>query len=89
MTKLPIEDEQLEYKKSTAEIKEATDSITSILNKHQSGELYFGVKPNGDVIGQQVSEKTLREVSQAIRDRIEPRISPWVTLEMIEDYECI
>jgi len=89
MVKLPIENEQLEYKKSTAELKDATDSIAAILNKHQSGVLYFGVKPNGEVVGQQVSEKTLREVSQAIRDRIEPRISPQITLEKIEDFDCI
>jgi ATP-dependent DNA helicase RecG len=89
MAKLPIEDEQLEYKKSTAELKSATDSIVAILNKHQSGVLYFGVKPNGDVVGQQVSDKTLREVSQAIRDRIEPRISPQVMRERVDALDCI
>jgi ATP-dependent DNA helicase RecG len=89
MTTLDIETEQLEYKKSTAEVKEATDSIAAILNKHQSGVLYFGVKPNGEVIGQQVSEKTLREVSQAIRNRIEPRISPQISHEAIGTTTCI
>jgi ATP-dependent DNA helicase RecG len=89
MVTLDIETEQIEYKKSTAEIKEATDSIAAILNKHQGGVLYFGVKPNGDVIGQQVSEKTLREISQAIRDRVEPRISPQITREIIGEHTCI
>lgn len=31
----------------------------SYLNKHGVGTLYFGVKPNGDVIGQEVSESSL------------------------------
>jgi len=46
------ETETKEYKKSTGEIKEAIFSIAAILNKHQKGELYFGVKNDGVVIGQ-------------------------------------
>lgn len=48
---LGIETELLEFKKSTGELKEAMNSISAILNKHQHGELYFGVKPDGTVIG--------------------------------------
>ena len=43
---LGIETETLEFKKSTGELKEAVQSICAILNKHQHGELYFGVKPD-------------------------------------------
>ena len=46
------ETEMLEFKKTTGEMKEAMISISSILNKHGIGTLYFGVKPNGDVCGQ-------------------------------------
>ena len=70
------ETETLEFKKSTGEMKEAMVSISSILNKHGIGTLYFGVKPNGDVIGQEVSDKTLREISQAISEHIRPQIYP-------------
>lgn len=42
----------IEFKKSTSETKEGIISISSILNKHKNGTLYFGVKDNGDVIGQ-------------------------------------
>lgn len=38
-----METETLEYKKTTGEMKEAVISIASILNKHQKGELYFGI----------------------------------------------
>ena len=48
---LGIETETLEFKKSTGELKEAMNSISAILNKHQQGEIYFGVKPDGTVIG--------------------------------------
>ena len=44
---LGIETETLEFKKSTGELKEAMNSISAILNKHQQGEIYFGVKPDG------------------------------------------
>lgn len=63
------ETEQVEFKKSTGELKEAVISIAAILNKHGSGDLYFGVKNNGDVIGQDITDKTTREVSQAIGSR--------------------
>lgn len=68
------ENEQVEYKKSTGELKEGIVSICSILNKHGSGDLYFGIKNNGDVIGQKIGESTLRDVSRAIRENIKPAI---------------
>jgi hypothetical protein len=45
------ETEQIEFKKSTSEKKEAMDDVCAILNKHCGGILYFGVKNNGDVVG--------------------------------------
>lgn len=70
------ETETLEFKKSTGEIKEAMISISSILNKHGIGTIYFGVKPNGDVIGQNVSESSLRDVSRLVYESIRPQIYP-------------
>jgi ATP-dependent DNA helicase RecG len=70
------ETETLELKKSTGEMKEAMISISSILNKHGIGTLYFGIKSNGDVVGQDVSESSLRDVSRAIYENIKPQIYP-------------
>lgn len=86
---LGMETETLEYKKSTGELKEAVISIASILNKHQKGELYFGVRNDGTPIGQIVNEKTLREVSQAIANHIEPQIFPSITSVVIDGKDCI
>ena len=72
------ETEILEFKTSTAEIPAALDSIVAILNKHQKGTLYFGVKNNGTPIGQQMGANTLRDVTRAITDHIEPKIYPTV-----------
>ena len=43
------ENEQIEFKESTSELSDALIDITAILNKHNCGTLYFGVKNNGDV----------------------------------------
>ena len=61
-----VENENTELKKSTGELKEGIISIAAILNKHGKGELYFGVKNDGTLIGQDIGEKTLRDISQAI-----------------------
>lgn len=76
------ESETLEFKKTTGELKEAMVSIVSILNKHGVGTLYFGVKPNGDVTGQDVSESSLRDVSRLVFESIRPQIYP--AIEEIE-----
>ena len=75
---LGIETETIEFKKSTSELKEGCASIASILNKHQEGVLYFGVRKDGEIVGQDVSESTMREISQAIGNKIAPKIYPAV-----------
>lgn len=86
---LGIETETLEFKKSTGELKEAVLSICAILNKHQHGELYFGVRPDGTVIGQVVTEESLREVSQKIKNFIEPKIYPEINKVVVDGRDCI
>ena len=70
------ETEKLEFKKSTSEINEAINSIVAMLNKSGSGKILFGVKNNGDGIGQQISENTLRDISCKIYEDIKPTIYP-------------
>jgi ATP-dependent DNA helicase RecG len=70
------ESEILELKRSTSELKEALIAISAILNKHRRGELYFGIKNDGTVAGQMISDKTLRDIAKAIGDHIEPEIFP-------------
>lgn len=84
-----LENEVIEFKKTTGELKEGIISIVSILNKHQNGKLYFGIKDNGEIVGQDVSSKTLREVSKTISENIEPKIYPTVNKIKLDDKECI
>ena len=83
------ESETLELKTSTSELKEAIIAIVAILNKHKEGELYFGIKNNGEVVGQDVSDKTLRDISQTISDHMDPKIYPHINQVSIEDKPCI
>ncbi|HEX2769451.1 MAG TPA: ATP-binding protein, partial [Geobacteraceae bacterium] len=83
------ESETVELKKSTSELKEAVISIVAMLNKHQRGEVWFGVRNVGTVVGQQVSEKTIRDISKAIADNVEPRIYPVIEQVTVDDRQCI
>ena len=69
------ETEQVEFKTSLAEQKKGFESIASILNKHQSGVLYFGVIDNGDVKGLQIGKDTLNHLSRDIELYINPFLS--------------
>ena len=86
---LGTENEQIEFKKSTGELKEAVISVASILNKHGNGKLYFGVKNNGDVIGQEFSENTLRDISQAISYHIKPVIYPEIAVQTYGKFKVV
>ena len=83
------ENEKVEFKTSTAELQSALNSIVAILNKHQKGILYFGIKNNGKPVGQIIKQNTLRDVSRTITDHIEPKIFPIVEKVMLEGKECI
>ena len=83
------ESKTLELKKSTAELKEAVISFAAILNKHPKGKLYFGVRKDGEVVGQMVSDQTVRDVSKALSEGIEPRVFPKVQKLRIQGKDCI
>jgi ATP-dependent DNA helicase RecG len=84
-----LESETVELKKSLAELKQGLISIAAILNKQPRGELWFGVSPDGKSTGLVISEKTLRDVSQAIGAHIEPRIYPQIEPIKRDDKACL
>lgn len=72
------ESETIEFKESTGELHQAIESIASIVNKHSYGELYFGVKDNGDIKGQIITDSTIKSVADGIIRDIEPEIIPTI-----------
>ncbi len=83
------ETEVIEFKKTTGEKKEAMESICAILNKHCRGTLYFGVKDDGYVEGQQVSDSTKKDISRWIFESIYPKITPTIEVLNVEDRKII
>ena len=83
------EDEWNEFKKTTGELNEAMISISAMLNKHQSGKVYFGLKNDGTPFPFTINDSTLRDVSRKIFEAIKPQIVPVIKIETISDVEVI
>lgn len=84
-----METELIEFKKTTGELKEGIVSLASMLNKNGKGTLYFGVRNDGEVLGQQIGDRTLREISQGIANAIKPQIVPTIIMELCDDKNVI
>lgn len=61
------ESETVEFKKSTANLSRAAETLCGMLNG-AGGVVLFGVTDGGHIVGQQVSDTTLREVAATLRD---------------------
>lgn len=70
------ESETLEFKRTTGQRREAVRTLCAMLN-HRGGRVLFGVEAGGRVVGQQVSDRTLEEIAQEIRE-IEPPTFPGI-----------
>jgi len=81
------ESEEVEFKKSTAQLEKALKSICGFLN-HRGGVVYFGID-NGNVVGQEVSDQTLKSISQKIIQKIKPEITPEVKVLKIKGKSVI
>lgn len=64
----------LELKKTTGELKDAMHTVCAFLNT-SGGQLLFGIAPSSlQVIGQQVTDNTRREIARDLT-KIEPAVS--------------
>ena len=70
------ESEALEFKSTTGARREAAMTVCAFLNQ-EGGQVLFGVTPAGVVVGQQVSEHTIEELSTEIQ-RIAPPALPTI-----------
>ena len=72
-----------EYKLTTGQLERGMETLCAFLNG-EGGTVLFGVKDNGKIIGQEVSDKTKREMAEAIR-LIEPFATITVSYAGIPD----
>ena len=70
------ESETLEFKKTTSERREAVRTLCAMLN-HRGGRVLFGVTPDGRISGQQVSDHTIEEIAQEIKE-LDPPTFPTI-----------
>lgn len=68
------ESEQLEFKESSGQRTQAAKSICAMLN-HRGGRVLFGVTAKGEIVGQQVSDRTIEDIAAELRD-IDPPVLP-------------
>ncbi|MBS0585739.1 MAG: putative DNA binding domain-containing protein [Verrucomicrobia bacterium] len=68
------ESEGLEFKKTTGQRSEAAKTVCAMLNG-LGGFVLFGVSDKGEIAGQQVTAKTLEDITQELR-KIEPPAFP-------------
>lgn len=69
------ESENVEFKATTRQRARAAKAISAMLNG-QGGHVLFGVKPDGKVVGQEVSDKTLRRITAVCQETIYPAYPP-------------
>lgn len=78
-TMMPSESETVEFKKSTAQLGRGLKAACAFSN-HRGGTIYFGINDHGEIIGQDVSDATLKNISSKIRQKIKPEIIPEITI---------
>ncbi len=86
---LKRENENVEFKKSSGEANDAMKSVCGMLNKFGEGTIFFGVKNDGTVIKNKITDSSLRDISRAVYESIEPKISPFIDTIVIDDIEII
>ncbi len=82
------ESEGLEFKRSTSLLKEAVQTLCAFAN-HKGGVLYFGVANDGRVVGQTVTDDTLKNITNTVKLNSDPKLYPQVEKLEIEGKACI
>ncbi len=68
------ESEILEFKKTTAELSAALQTVCAFLNSEAGGTVLIGVTDDGKIVGQTVSDKTQKEIAGEL-SKIEPNMT--------------
>ena len=82
------ESETVEFKKSTSSLREAIEAICAFANR-RGGYLLFGIDDDGTVVGQQVTDDSLKNIANAVKLNTDPKLYPGVEKVEIEGKACI
>ncbi|MBS1988861.1 ATP-binding protein, partial [Candidatus Dependentiae bacterium] len=78
------ESEILEFKKSTAELKTAMQTVCAFLNSDHGGIVLIGVTDDQKIIGQEVSDSTRKDIANELR-KIEPHADVDINYVAVKD----
>lgn len=70
------ESDTVEFKETTGQLERGVETLCAFLNG-AGGTVLFGVTDKGKIIGQEMSDKTRRDIAEALR-----RIEPFATVEV-------
>ncbi len=71
------ESQTIELKSSLSQLDKSLEGICAFLN-HEGGRIYFGVSNSGQFLGLDVSDSSLRKISQKIVSKIKPEFVPLI-----------
>ncbi len=75
--------ETLEFRATAESLRDAVATVCAMLNQ-RGGHVLFGISPDGRTVGQQVSDRTIEELSAEFR-RIDPPAFPSIETVRLED----
>jgi ATP-dependent DNA helicase RecG len=82
------ESETVEFKRSTALLREGIETLCSFAN-HRGGYLFFGIEDDGRIVGQQVSDDTIRNIANAVKLNTDPKLYPAIEKVQLEGKTCV
>jgi ATP-dependent DNA helicase RecG len=82
------ESDTLELKKSSALMKEIVETVCAFANTH-GGCIVVGARDDGAIVGQQISDDTLKHVANDIKLNTDPKVYPTVQKVMLNERSCL
>ena len=82
------ESETVEFKKSTGQLRRAAETLCGMLNG-TGGRVLVGVTPEGRILGQTVSDKTIRDVAEVLQKFEPPASIAQARVNVADDKEAL
>lgn len=82
------ESETVEFKNSTASLREGIETICALSNQ-RGGYLLFGIADDGTVVGQQVTDDTIKNIANAVKLNTDPKLYPSIQRIEIQGKTCV
>ncbi len=82
------ESEVVEFKQSTAVMRSIVESICAFANTN-GGSVCVGISDKGEIVGQNISDDTLKNIANEIKLNTDPKLFPSIQKINIEKKNCI